>query len=484
MKENVKRLTHFRFNDKQLNELVDFLKEKIEQTPFKGHVFLKGNVIRNQLLKLPTNPRDFYLIIDKPQGGVTFPMWLAYQCGIYEDRKNPLCDYKKGESVIVLKNKTSLSDLKIQCFQTKLEYLHNDESTPVVNYSDIETDAEACGLTIDSFYYNIEDECLYDFTGKAFDDIEKNIIRATDTKNVFKDDPSKILYAIRIATELHFGIEKNTWLSIIENVSKIADLKITKLREELDKILLTSKPSDVIRKMEKCNCLDDTWPHLLCMQELVNTPYQRSDSVYEHTLGVLDRVPAILDLRLGALFHDIGKINSNDSRYLYHELLSSELTEKLMDVMGYSDATIDRVLTMIEHHEDLSKFGGREVPGTRFIRKFREKLGTEFENTLLLIDANNKSQTLGKKVNQVKLFKEAVNRLDIKDAKAAKNRQLNNLPSVLPINGNDIKKEFGIKSGPIIGSLLDKVKEEYVKDPSIDKQECMSICREQIQMIS
>ena len=479
MEKEFKKIINFKFNDKQLNDLVAYIKEKIENSPFKGHVFIKGNVIRNQLMKLPINPKEFFVVIDNVQGGITFPIWLSYQANIFKNGENPLINYQNGESVLIL---APLNNIKLQCRQTKLEYTYKDESAPNVNFADVETDAKMCGLTIDSLYYNISDESLYDFTGKGFNDLEHNIIRATDTTHVFKDDPSKILYALRMAGDLNFGIEKNTWVSMVKNAQSISNLPVTKLREELDKILLSVKPSVIIRKMLNCNVLDETWPHLRIMMELVNTPFQKSDSVYEHTLNVIDGVPAILDVRLAALFHDIGKINSNDQRYLYHELLSSEMTEKLMTVMGYSETTIERVITMIEHHEDLTKFGGREIPGVIFIRKFRSKLGEQFQGTLELIDANNKAQLTNKRFNQVRLFKEAVKRIDAKDAKTAKNRQLNNTPSKLPINGNDIKTKFGINSGPLIGNILTKVKEEYDKNPQIGKEECFSICREIIQM--
>ena len=483
MKEEFKRIVDFKFNDNTLNRLVETLQEQLKGSAFEGHVFLKGNAIRNQLLKVPINPKDIEVVVDKPQGAISFSTWLAWKQSNYVRDNNPVLNTLKGEAVVKVQVK-GIAEIKVNCVQTKMEYSYDEESTPTVNYAEIQDSAKISGLTIDALYYNISDGCLYDYTGYGFNDIENNIIRVTDDKHVFKDDPRKILYALRMASELNFGIEKNTWISILSNSNRLGDMSAVLVREELDKILLSPTPSQIIRKMFVANCLDNSWPHLLEEMELVNQPFTRSDSIYEHTLSVVDKVPAKLEVRIAALFHDIGKLKSNDDHYVYHELVGSEMTETIMKLMGYSDNIIDKVLTMIERHEDLDSLKPKEVPSTRFVRRFKRNVGDQYENVLALIDANNKSQSFGKRVNQVKNFKAAAERYAEKENKASKNRELNNTKSTLPIDGNDIKKELGIKSGPIIGLLLDRVKHEYGKRPNITKEECMMFCRAMTQMMS
>ena len=484
MEKSFNRIIDFKFDCQQINDLAERLKQEIKSNNFENHVFIRGKVIRNQLLKLPYDTSDFEVVVDLPQGGITLPTLLACKDHAFIKDKNPCYDNVNGSSIFTFQGDKKLADFPVKFTQTKIEYKHNQSTSNLVNYTNIEDDAMVYGISIDSIYYNVSDGALYDFTGTSFDDLKDKTIRIIDVKYALKDDPSKILYILRTANELGFGIEKNTWVSMIENAPNIADLKVNKIREELDKILLADKPSEIIKKMFYCNCLDYTWPHLLMAMELVNTPFRQTDSIYEHTLKVLDRVPCDLKLRLAALFHDIGKLKCNDKTYLFHELLSVEMTETMLNTLQYPFEIVDSVCNIIEHHEDLSNFGTRETPSIRFIRRLRGKLGDDFEATLELIDANNKSQVIGKKINQVKMVRAEGERIDAKDAKSEKNRQENNKPSTLPINGNDIQKEFGIKKGPIIGNLLAKVSREFKTNPDLTKEECLSICRETIQLIS
>lgn len=482
MKDEVKRIK-FKFNNETLSELVSYLKEKVSVSPFKNHVYIKGDAIRDQLLKKESNPHDIYIIVDKPQGGISFARWLTFQCDVYDAVKNPINDFKNGNAVFRLTNESKFANIQILCTQTKLEYPIKDESGPMVNYADVMTDSLTCGLTIDALYYNIDDEYLYDFSGTAFNDLENGIIRATDTVNVFKENPSKILYALRVASELGFGIDRFTWANIIENAEKLEDLDVNILRDNLNMILMSKKPSEIFDKMYKCNCLDEILMPLTIMMELVNEPFIGKDSIYEHTMSVVDKVPAVLELRLAALFHDIGKLKCNDDYYLFHEVLSAEIAAKILEGLKYSDETVDTVKTLITHHEDFLTLRSRQSPGNRFIRRFKKELGKNYEMALELIDANNKSQTLNRKTNQVKKFIEAANMLELKDKRTAENVKRCNTKSKLPINGNDIMSSFDVK-GPIVGAALEYVKEEFDKDSSLTKGQCMSLCREFIQKIN
>ena len=124
-------------------------------------------------------------------------------------------------------------------------------------------------------------------------------------------------------------------------------------------------------------------------------------------------------------------------------------------------------------HETLSGYRDKEMPSKKFLRKFKALTGKNYDLVMSLIDANNKCQYYGKKLNQVTMIREKIAQLEAKEHK--------NLSVVkLPINGTDIMKNFNVKSGPLIGKLLKVIKEAYFNNPKITKEECLDLVSDRI----
>ena len=470
----MKKIINFRFNKQQYADLADYLHKIIIDTPFNGHVFLVGNVITHQVLKLNRKSEYLNIVVDLPNGGLTFPIWTTYRHKCYKEGVNPLIDTDRYHSIFSFGDDSPLKDKFFMCQQTRNSFFHNEKRSHDKWYGTLEQDAAKRGLTLESLYYNVADGCLYDPTEKAFDDLESKTIRATDVKDVFIENPLKMLTAILYASEYGFGIEKDTWFSIVEHAKNLKDVNPISLRVELDKIITSEKPSTSIRRMFNSGLIDYTWPFINDMVKLKTMPYDHvNETLFDHTMKVVDGVPAFLVTRLGALFHDIGKIKTSDKMYVFHQLVGVEMAEDILKQMGYSRVTIDGVATIIRNHEELSKFRGSAAPGTKFARKFAIKCGQHLGATLDVIDANNKAQVFGKKVKQVLNLRAAYKKI----AEEEEERKLKELKKVkLPINGNDIKKEFKLKTGIKIGQLLSIVKDEFGRNKNLTKDDCLSIC--------
>ena len=94
--------------------------------------------------------------------------------------------------------------------------------------------------------------------------------------------------------------------------------------------------------------------------------------------------------------------------------------------------------------------------------------GANLAVTLDLMNANNQCRTYNKKKTQVLQVMRRIEELDEMEA-------MTNVK--LPIDGNEIMKELGIKGGPQIGVILNEIREEYFENPEITKEECLGIAR-------
>jgi len=477
-----KVLVDFKFKNSRYALLANKIKEAIKGTAFEGKIYLKGDAIRDQLIGIERDDYElpFVIVVATPNGGISFASWIVYKNSCMVGGQNPSINIQKGTAKFKLNSDPDIGDITLAARQSKKYNCVNETRTALSIHGTIEDDAEKSGFTVDALYYNVTTGELNDFTGYAFDDIEKGIIRATDINCVFSEDPTNILSAIRCSSELGFGIEKETWFKMIAGKAKLLGLNASTVRDQINKILLSPKPSIGIRKLLYSGCLPLTLPYIYVLNTIYMGP-RTSVTVFDHTMKVLDATPATLVTRLGALLHDVGKGTTVNNGYMYHQMVGIERAKTMLETMGYSDDIVKSVSKIVEYHDDLRKFTGNQIPGYRYIKRFIEKCGDDIENVLDVIDANNKAQEFGKKPRQVMEFRKAM--VKAKEKMAATKERMDAMKSKLPIDGNDIMKEFKMKPSQLVGHLLDAVKEEFKKDPTMTKDDCLSVCESTLRKI-
>jgi putative nucleotidyltransferase with HDIG domain len=289
---------------------------------------------------------------------------------------------------------------------------------------------------------------------------------------IFDDDPLRILRVVRFSTRLGWPIEKNTWLGMITNSKRIGMLTQERVTDELNKMLTSDTPSQAIIKLDRCNVLGKVLPSLSISKHVLQD-LRPNRSLYEHTLEVLDKSPKRLETRLAALFHDVGKIKTYERNFLFHQSIGADMAEEILKAMRYSNAIITKVKLAIEHHEDFSSYMGSSIPRPAVIRKFVSNFNGDDDAlniALDLIHANNISQMYGKKIKLVPGIRGKIKELDKKNESGKK--------IVVPIDGNDIMKEFKLKPSPILGTIMTKLKQKVIEDPSLTKESALKFVEE------
>lgn len=449
--------------DDRLLKLIDFIKKEIKGTYYNGHIYLVGGTVRDAMLNHPI--KNINIAVDIPSGGVSFANFISFRNDCHITNKNPTINVSAGSANLKLLNGNGFDDFELNCVVTKSDHSNSYSGYTSKIFTDIKGDAAKRDLTINAIYYDITNDIIIDPTENGIKDLASQTLRCPDIKNL-ADDPLRILRIIRFSSELNFSIEKKTWFGMIDNADNILTVPQTKVTDEINKILLTKKPSIAIRKIIACNQLCDwTLPAINYLNHVFED-LKPKKTVFDHTMEVLDFVKPDLELRLAALYHDIGKTKTYKQGFFKSSLEGAKLVKTIMSAMKYPSDKITNVVIAISLHDLFFDYKDKIIPRRQILREFRKSINDrQYELVMNLMDANNKCRQYGQKPHQVDNIKKKIDMLVLRDEKKTKSS------IKIPINGRDIIKNFNLKSGPIIGRLLKKAKEEFFKNPKMTKEE-------------
>ena len=458
------------FRDEKIKKLLKFIQDSIKGTHFEGKVYVVGGLIRDSLLGLPLKTADVDICVEMKNGGILFATYMAMKHRCYIEGTNPVIFDNYGTAKFELYKEEDFKNIEIECVQTRKEQYHKESRNPDVAYGTIEEDAKRRDLTINALYYNITTEKLHDYNN-SLDDLRNGVIRTpSDPDIVFGDDPLRQLRVIRFSTRFGWDIEKNTWLGIIKNAPRISVVSQERITDEISKILLCDNPSVGIRKLYYCGLLHRVMPDVYDMTYAYESKNPMV-TTFDHTMEVLDYVQPYLENRLAALFHDVGRIVTEKRKDINQDKFSAEVAASDLKSMKYPNYVIRGVEKAILYHRYFNIYADGVLPPDKKIRKFLNLVGDDISPAVDLMNANNIHRTYDKKKRQVL---DILNRIEeLEDIDKATNVKL-------PINGADIMKEFKLKPSPLIGILLEAVKDGYFENPNITKDEAFEIVEKKL----
>ena len=444
------------------------LEEWIKNSPFEDSVYYVGGCVRDLILGKPV--KDIDIVVEMKNGGLMLANWIAMKDKSWVAAKNPVVFETYGTAKVQVKSDPAFEGMELECVQTRKEQYHKDSRNPETAFGTIEEDAKRRDLTINAMYYNVSTGEIKDFNGTGFYDLANKIIRTPcDPDITFSDDPLRILRVIRFSTRLGWGINKDTWLGMVKNAYRIDIITQERITDEVSKILCTDKPSEGIRKMLHCGILHRIMPDIYDMQYTLECK-NPVISTFDHTMDVLDAiVEPHIENRLAALFHDVGRAMAESDRTVSPNQFSADIAMADLRKMKFSNDVVNAVSCAIRHHEWFSTYTDGFLPPDKKIRKLMNSCGINLGIALDLMNANNQCKAYNKKKTQVLQVMKRIEELD----------ELDEMTNVkLPVDGNDLIKELGLKKGPNIGIILNELKEDYFENPEITKEECLKRARE------
>jgi len=317
-------------------------------------------------------------------------------------------------------------------------------------------------FTIDAIAFDPEKNELLDPHGGLLDIQRKRIRAVLDPAARFREDPLRLLRAVRLATTLGFQIETETLKCLKEMAPMLQRAAKERIREEFLKILMSPKPSHGFNLMVKTGLLKETVPELLEGVRKRQNHHHRY-TIYKHIMETTDRVDASPILRLTALFHDIAKPRVRkkvDGRWRFsgHEASSADLAADIMNRLKFSRRVIDPVVSLIRHH--VIGYGPQWSEGA--VRRLIRRVGPE--NIRNLIEFR-KADVLahGLNLQEIELLRELEARVKtaMEDAPPMETRDL-------AINGHTVMETLGIQPGKEVGKILAELMEKVTDHPHLN----------------
>lgn len=457
----------------KINLSIEFLKKLIKDTEWENKVYIAGGAVRDEILGEPI--KDIDLLIDHPNGGILFAVWITKKLKIYT-MGNPIVYPRFGTAKFNLRKQiykgVDLSDVEVECVMPRKEEYSEGDRKPDVTSGTLKDDVDRRDFTVNSLLKNLSNDEILDLTGMGKNDIEKGIIRTPLNPDViFSEDPLRMMRAIRFTVKYNWILPIFMIESIKRNSKKIQYISMERIQEELNKMLLTNSPDKAIRLMVITKLSNYIFPEINKLINLKQNKYHKYDA-FKHTLNVLKNTPPNLITRLSALFHDIGKYKTkvviNDEIHFYeHDDAGYYITRDIMKRLHYSRSLIEPVSLLVKEHMR-TKFAGDEGKiSNKSLRKLKLIFGPYLNDALDLIHADNISHSNDHNMpNQIKNIRKKLEELDEIDKEYSKN---------LPLNGNDIMAILNISGGPIVGKLLNILNEFYLEDPSLSKDDLKNI---------
>lgn len=242
---------------------------------------------------------------------------------------------------------------EITTFRTDGEYSDNRHPNKVEFVTDIKDDLSRRDFTMNAIAFN--DDGYIDFYN-GIDDINNKIIRSVgDPNKRFNEDALRIMRAIRFASVLGFQIEDDTKKAIFNNKELLKNIAVERVFNELSKLLMGDYVSQIL--IEYRDVIAVVIPELIPTFDFhQNTKYHLYD-VYTHSVYAVENAPKIIELKLAALLHDIGKpnccvIDSNGTDHFKgHPIEGAEMVKVILRRFKVSNELYNNVVNLITYHD-------------------------------------------------------------------------------------------------------------------------------------
>ena len=443
------------YTDEELAQLLDkdifhTISEVADQLGVDCYVV--GGYVRDIFLQRPSNDIDVVVV----GSGIEVASALKQRLG----KKAHLSVFRNfGTAQVKYKN------TEVEFVGARKESYSRDSRKPIVEDGTLEDDQNRRDFTINAMAICLNADRFGELVDPFYgiEDLEDGIIRTPlDPDITFSDDPLRMLRCIRFATQLRFLIDEETFDALERNAERIKIISGERIKDELNKIMMTPTPSRGFVDLHRCGLLQLILPELTAM-DIVETNNGRSHkNNFYHTLEVLDNICKRTDnlwLRWAALLHDVGKPRSKrwDSAigwtFHNHNFIGAKMVPQIFRRLSLPlDMKMKYVQKLVDLHMRPIVIADDVVTDSA-VRRLMNDAGDDIDDLICLCEADITSKNEVRKkmfLENFRMVREKLADLKEKDYKRL-------LQPV--IDGNEIMEMFHLKPSREVGELKKELKD-------------------------
>ncbi|AFD05630.1 CCA tRNA nucleotidyltransferase [Solitalea canadensis] len=431
--------------------------------------YVIGGFVRDIFLKRPSKDVDILVI----GNGVEFAKSVAKEVGL----EKRLAVFKNFGTAML-----KLEDLEVEFVGARKESYRAHSRKPIVEEGTLQDDQNRRDFTINAMAIRLNDgstfgELVDPFNGLI--DLEYKTIRTPlDPDITYSDDPLRMMRAIRFATQLHFTIEEKSLKAITKNKERITIVSAERISDELNKIILSKKPSIGFNLLFDTGLLELVFPQMVALYGVETINGRSHKDNFYHTLEVLDNICKLTDdlwLRWAAILHDIAKPATKrfepNHGWTFHghedkgARMVSKIFRQLKLPLNEKMKFVEKMVLLHLRPIVLAQ----EIVTDSAVRRLLFDAGEDIDALMKLCHAD----VTTKNEYKIKKYKKNFELVQQKLKDVEERDQIRNWQP--PVSGNDIMVMFQLPAGKEVGILKNLVREAILEgDIKNDREEALN----------
>ena len=420
--------------------------------------FIIGGFVRDKILNRPDKDIDIVCLGD----GIELAGLAAEKF-----KPKPSVSFFKnfGTAQIKINNKFGDSIYEIEFVGARKESYQSDSRKPDVLPGTLEEDRLRRDFTINTLAISLNKKDFLTIIDplNGREDIANRVIKTPlPPDQTFIDDPLRMMRAIRFASQLNFEIASDTFEAIKRNASRIKIVSGERIIDEVNKIVMTPKPSAGFILLDKAGLLQLIFPQFIQLKGAEYIDGKGHKDNFYHTLQVLDNIALHTNdlwLRWAALLHDIAKPltkkfeDGHGWTFHGHEVVGGRMVPKIFTSLKLPlNEKMKFVKKMVELHLRPICLTKENITDSA-VRRLIYDAGDDIEHLMILCKADITSKNKHKVKKFLANFELVEKRLhEVEEADNLRNWQP-------PITGEIIMQEFNLPPSKIVGEIKTAVRE-------------------------